>query len=103
MDKAAEIIQAGWAVSNYTPPALPLAYEEATNAWFVVIEDHRSIVELADEEGRIYTVPKQRCYIEDFAYICPMIDPSQDMPLTWRQHFVTETIIPMLREEFILV
>ena len=97
-----------WLEGDYQPPYLLLAYEPIFEAWYLVVDDTTPIIELTDEEGSIYTVLRQNCSIERHGkaggiYICSNVDRIRDFPMTDRQYFVNESLVPLLDDNYNLV
>lgn len=96
-------LQQVWLDGDYIPPQGTVAYEPQQQAWYVVVDDSLPIIELADEEGRNYVIPKNQCYLINQVYICNTVMSTSDAPMTDRQFFANEAIIPVLDQVFNLL
>ena len=96
-------LRQGWIDGEYKPPSYVLAYEPSVKAYYVVVDDSTPVIELADELGATYVVEKNKCYFEDGIYICHEVQPLHDFPITDRQYFAWESLIPLLDKDYNIV
>lgn len=99
------IIKNGWLTTkNHRSPDRYLVYEPQHKSYYFVVDDKSPIIELIDEEGNLYIVPKSNCRrMNNGIYHCSNVEFIHDYPLSDREFFVWETIIPLVEEEYNLV
>lgn len=95
-------LEGGWIEGGYDAPSLLLAYEPTFNAWYFVVDDSTPIIELSDEEGGIYTANIGKCRIHDGVYVCHDIQAIHNVPITDRQYFANESLVPLLDDDYLL-
>ena len=95
-------LERGWIEGGYEAPSLLLAYEPTFSAWYFVVDDSTPIIELSDENGAIYTVNIGKCRIINGIYVCQDVQVIHDLPLTDRQYFVNESLVPLLDDDYLL-
>lgn len=95
-------LEGGWIEGGYDPPSLLLAFEPTFNAWYFVVDDSTPIVELSGEQGDIYTANIGKCRIHNGVYVCRDVQAIHDVPITDRQYFVNESLVPLLDDEYLL-
>lgn len=103
MPNLSEVLESGWIEGDYEPPSILLAYEPIYDTAYLVVDDKSPVVELGDELGAVYAVEKNKCRVQDGIYYCHDVKPIHDMPLTDRQYYVWESLIPLLSEDIDLV
>ena len=100
VNKLQDEIKAGWLVADYQPPSVTLSYEPTFKAWYLVVDDSSPIIELADETGAIFIVEKSKCRRNNNIYICQQVKAIHDFPITDRQYFVWESLIPLINDDY---
>lgn len=95
-------LESGWIEGGYDAPSLLLAYEPTFDAWYFVVDDAQPIIELSDEEGGIYTANIGKCRIHNGVYVCRDIQAIHNVPISDRQYFVNESLVPLLDDEYLL-
>lgn len=93
-------LRRAWMDAEYTSPKLAMAYEPLAHAWYFVVDDSMPIIELADERGKNYIVPKHRCAEVAGFYVCQDVKASTEFPTSVRQYFVRDTLVPILEDNY---
>lgn len=94
-----------WAASTYTPPTIPLIYNE--NEYMVTIDDTGAFLRFMSTDGQIYLALNTKCQlgkpdptIGNSVYVCTKLDPILCSPTTgivsFRDLFVLNNIVPLL-------
>lgn len=96
------LLESGWIEGDYEAPSILLAYEPTFNTWYFVVDDTKSIIELSDEEGTTYIVNSDDCHVESGVYVCHDVQVIHELPITDRQYYVNESLVPLLDDEYLL-
>ena len=95
-------LASGWIEGDYEAPSILLAFEPTFGAWYFVVDDSQPIIELSDENGAIYTVNIDNCRVYNGVYVCRNVQAIHDLPLTDRQYFINESLVPLLDDDYLL-
>lgn len=95
-----------WALSQYTPPAIPLIYYN--NEYMLTVDDSNTFLRFMSVDGQVFLALNTNCQlgeppvrVGDSVYVCNKVDPilcgPTEGPGSERDWFVLNNITPLLQ------